>query len=94
MVKVEKKDNIITFKGHSGYDTYGKDIVCSAISTLVITTINAILKVGGKAKQNYKDDTLTVKYENEELTNKLIENMIDMLKELKEQYPKNIGGKF
>ena len=29
-------------KGHAGYDDYGKDIVCAAVSMLVINTINAI----------------------------------------------------
>lgn len=28
--------------GHAGYDEYGHDIVCSAVSVLVINTINSI----------------------------------------------------
>jgi len=28
--------------GHAGYDEYGYDIVCSAVSVLVINTINSI----------------------------------------------------
>ena len=31
-----------TCSGHSGYDAYGKDIVCASISVLVINTINSI----------------------------------------------------
>ena len=30
------------FKGHAGYASAGKDIVCSAVSALVISTENAI----------------------------------------------------
>ena len=45
MVKVfVKKENSnikeILFKGHALYSDYGKDIVCAAISSIVITTIN------------------------------------------------------
>ncbi len=29
-------------KGHAGYDEYGKDIVCAAVSVMVINTINSI----------------------------------------------------
>lgn len=37
-------NNIIHFNisGHAGYDNYGKDIVCAAVSMLVINTINSI----------------------------------------------------
>lgn len=94
MIKINKQDNIMTFKGHSGYETYGKDIVCASVSTLVISTVNAIKKVGGTIEHNYEDDLLTVKYEHEKITDKLIENMIDMLKELESQYKENIGGDY
>ena len=46
-VNVIKKDNVITninIIGHAGYDVSGKDIVCSAVSSITITTINALLK--------------------------------------------------
>ena len=39
MIKVELKDNLITIKGHAGYDDKGKDIVCASVSSIVITTI-------------------------------------------------------
>ena len=29
-------------EGHAGFDEYGKDIVCSAVSAMVINTINSI----------------------------------------------------
>ena len=34
----------VSIKGHAFYDTYGKDIVCAAVSSIVTTTINDILK--------------------------------------------------
>ena len=53
MIKVSKKENIIEITGHSGYDTLGKDIVCSAVSSIVTTTINGIISIDEKAI-NYK----------------------------------------
>ena len=29
-------------KGHAGYDDYGKDIVCSAVSALTLNTVNSV----------------------------------------------------
>lgn len=94
MIKINKEGNTIILKGHSEYEVIGKDIVCSAVSTLVISTINAIKKIGGDIDYEYIEDALTVEYKSDDVTDKLIENMIDMLKELKEQYPENIGGEF
>ena len=45
-VKVEKehaKYKKIAISGHAMYDDYGKDIVCSAASSIVTTTVNGIL---------------------------------------------------
>ncbi len=41
---LKKGDTIVGFQtaGHAGYDESGKDIICSAVSLLVINTINAI----------------------------------------------------
>ena len=34
--------NSVHVNGHAGYDEYGRDIVCAAVSILVINTINSI----------------------------------------------------
>lgn len=97
MIKVQitaKDNNIkkINIKGHAGYDDYGKDIVCSSVSSITITTVNAILMFD----KNYisynekKDNFEIVINENNDITNKLIQNMINMLTELSQDYPKNI----
>lgn len=43
----KKNQNLISFKieGHAGFDEYGKDIVCSAISAISQTTLIGILDV-------------------------------------------------
>ena len=51
-VRISKKNNIIESikcNGHAGYDEYGKDIVCASFSTMIITTINAILEIDERA---------------------------------------------
>ena len=97
MIKVQisvKDNNIkkINIKGHADYDDYGKDIVCSSVSSITITTVNAILMFD----KNYisynekKDNFEIIINENNEVTNKLIQNMINLLTELSQDYPKNI----
>ena len=94
-VLISAKDNNIkqiNIKGHADYDDYGKDIVCSSVSSITITTVNAILMFD----KNYisynekKDNFEIVINENNDITNKLIRNMINLLTELSQDYPKNI----
>ncbi len=44
-VTVKKRENsYVSFhsKGHAGYADSGKDIVCAAVSALIITTVNSL----------------------------------------------------
>ena len=95
MIKVLKKDNVIEIIGHSNYDTLGKDIVCSAVSSIVTTTINGIISIDEKAiSYNYKNDKMTItNLKKDEITDKLLNNMLDLLKNLAKDYPKNINVK-
>ena len=92
MIKVLKKENTIEITGHSNYDTLGKDIVCSAVSSIVTTTINGIISIDEKAiSYEYFSDTMLIKVlKNDKITIKLLNNMIDLLKSLAKDYPKNI----
>lgn len=92
MIKIEKEGNKILIKGHACYDDYGKDIVCASVSSIVITTVNAILEINRDAL-NYNEgkDILTIEIlKTDEIINKLINNMMNLLKELSGNYPKNI----
>ena len=95
MIKVVKKENIIEITGHSNYDTLGKDIVCSAVSSIVTTTINGIISIDEDAiSYYYQGDKLTItNIKNDEITNKLLNNMIELLSSLAKSYPKNINVK-
>ena len=92
LVSVKKANNIVEyvkFKGHALYDDYGKDIVCAAASSIYITTINAILNFDKNAI-SYNKDNEVINIKKDEITNKLLNNMVNMLKELEESYKKNI----
>ena len=95
MIKVVKEEKEIKIIGHSGYDIVGKDIVCSAVSSIVTTTINGILSIDQKAiSYKYLNDTMTIIIlKDDEITFKLINNMMDLLKSLETDYPKNINVK-
>ena len=92
MIKVYREQNKIIIKGHADYDDYGKDLVCASVSSIVITTVNAILEIDRDAVI-YKEekDILTIELlKQDEIIIKLINNMINLLKELSNNYPKNI----
>ena len=89
-VKVTKKN--ISILGHANYDEYGKDIVCAAVSSIVLCSVEAISKFDINAvdikESNNKLEIIINK--NDDITQKLISNMLDCLNELEKKYPKNI----
>ena len=96
-VRINKNNGIvesIKCNGHAGYADYGKDIVCASFSTMIITTINAILEIDSDAI-NYTDsnnlEIVNIKKDN--ITNSLLKNLVNMIYELKENYDKNIDIK-
>ena len=96
MIKVNvlgnKKIEEINIIGHANYSEFGKDIVCSATSSIVITTVNAIISFN----ENYITyDELPNKFvikinDHNDIVSKLITNMLNLLKELEKDYPKYI----
>lgn len=92
MTRVTVKGDHIEIKGHTMFDYHGKDIVCSAISSIVITSVNGILSIDEKALEYKQEDGLIIidVKKHDKITNSLIKNMIDLLKELENQYKKNI----
>lgn len=82
----------VTIKGHAEYSEFGKDIVCASISSIAITTVNASLRIDSEAIVfNEKDGFLVIDIKKDtRVINILINNMIDLFKELEHDYPKNI----
>ena len=96
-VKVEKvnaKYKKISILGHAMYDDYGKDIVCASFSTMIITTINAILTFDQNAI-SYTDnnDLKIINIKKDNITNNLLNNLVNMIYELRDNYNKNINIK-
>lgn len=88
MIKVEVKKNKIEIKGHSGYDDYGKDILCASVSSIVITTINALIDIDPESilYEDSNDKMIIEVLKDDEITKKLINNMICLLEELQNDY--------
>jgi uncharacterized protein YsxB (DUF464 family) len=93
------KDNAkykkIVVSGHALYDDYGKDIVCSAVSSITTTTINGILSLD-KDSLSYEvnEDGLKIIINSDDnVTQTLIQNMINLLRELESNYPANVKVK-
>ncbi len=92
MIKVVSKKDSIVVIGHADYADYGKDIVCASASAIVITSINACLRIN-KESIKYKEekDKLTIDIISKDKDILLIiENMMSMLEELAKTYQKNI----
>ena len=92
MIKISISKDEITIKGHSGYSEAGSDIVCASVSSILITTVNALLSIDEDCIVYEESDgylNLKIKKHNE-VIDKLINNMINLLKELQKQYKKYI----
>ena len=92
MIKVEVTKNNISILGHANYDDYGKDIVCAAVSSVVMTSIEGIASIDNTAidiNQN-KDRLDIIINKHDSITDKLINNMLNCLKEIEKKYYQNI----
>ena len=94
MIKViltKKDDNVnkVIINGHAGYDDFGKDIVCAAVSS--ITTINILLSLDNQSISYNDSRGLIIEVlKNDMTTKKIINVLISNLYELEKAYPKNI----
>ena len=92
-IKKEKdRINYIKISGHSGYAEAGSDIVCASISSICVTTVNAIVRYNENALLYTDSDGLlemgiTL---HDKVIDMLVLNMVDLLENLSEQYPKNV----
>ena len=92
MIRVNVKPNSIIISGHAEYEEFGKDIVCSSVSSIVTTSVNAILMFNRQTiKYAVKEGLVKIDIlEEDDTTKKLLDNMINLLIELTKDYPKNI----
>ena len=91
MIKVIYNENKIKISGHADFNDYGKDIVCASVSSIIYTTVNAILNINNEAINYIDNNDITIEIlSKDDITLKLIDNMIILLEDLEKQYPKNI----
>lgn len=90
-ISYKKKDdhiNYVKIAGHADYAEEGFDIVCASVSSIAITTVNAIIRIDEEALFYTEKDGLleigVVKFS--DVIDKLMENMIGMFEELEKQY--------
>ena len=92
MIKIKVNPNDITILGHAMYDDYGKDIVCAAVSSTVITVVESIAAFNKEAIDvEESSNKLVIRINlHDETTNTLIKTMLNLLSNLEKQYPENI----
>ena len=91
MIKIKYNTDSLELSGHADFADYGKDIVCAAVSTLLTCSVNNIYSID-KESINYKDDGNKIRIEilKNDYSKLIFNNLILMLKELANDYPKNI----
>ena len=92
MIKVEVTKDNISIYGHAMYDDYGKDIVCAAVSSTVITSVEMIASLDESAIdiQALSNKLIITINKHDTTTDKLLNTMVNLLKEIAKKYPKNI----
>lgn len=89
-------EKILNFSvsGHAMFQDYGYDIVCAAISSTTIMTVNGILEFANIKGVSYvqKDGYLSCdlqKIDDYSKISVLLNSYIEFLSEIQNQYPKN-----
>ena len=93
MIKINVKDtndviSYIKISGHAEYAEEGCDIVCASVSSICITTVNALISIDEDCVVYSEDDGLLEIgiLKHSEVIDKLIKNMINLLTELAKEY--------
>lgn len=91
MIRVEVRKNCISVIGHANFDDYGRDIVCAAVSSVVITSVEAISRFGDYVDISNSNDRLDIIIKmHDDISDKLIDNMLTCLTEIEKKYRKNL----
>ncbi|AIM24752.1 ribosomal-processing cysteine protease Prp [Melissococcus plutonius] len=98
LFKRNSAGQIVSFKltGHAEMDTYGKDIVCAAVSALAISTVNGIDALAGfepiietKDEQDgylYVEMITKMTQEQANIAQILLENLLLGLQSIEQEY--------
>ena len=87
-IEVKKKNDNINYIKISGHAEEGFDIVCASVSCIAITTVNALISIDEECVVYSEAEGLLeigiIKHD--EIVDKLIMNMINLLQNLSEDY--------
>ncbi|MBE6140939.1 MAG: ribosomal-processing cysteine protease Prp [Firmicutes bacterium] len=92
MIEIIVKKDTITVLGHANASSYGQDIVCASVSSIIYTTVNGIFNID-KSAIEFIDEKELLKItimNHSTVVDILIENMIVLLEQLELEYPKSI----
>ena len=93
MIRAVFKKEGFTLSGHAGYADAGADIVCAAVSAMANLVCNAAEAFGAQAEIFAEEEGANLSYrltEGCEEAEKLLAVFREELRELENQYPKNI----
>ena len=96
IVKKDGDRHILHIAGHAGFGTYGKDIVCAAVSILGYTWLNELLileerKQVSNVTYKEKDGELLIEFSGgDDAVNTAYETILTGFEALKQNYPENI----
>ena len=95
MIEIKQTNNAIMVEGHANYAPIGKDIVCSAISSLVQTLIRSIEKLTeDKIEYDMQPGKVHIKHGDLSDSAKLLINSFFIgAKMIAENYPENVQVK-
>jgi len=90
MIKVIVKKDFLQVTGHALYDEWGKDIVCASVSSMVITTVNAMIRLEQEIIYTEENGIEIKILKHSKIVDELMNNLLDLLKQLEQKYPNNI----
>lgn len=96
MIKIESEKDRLRVSGHAGYAEVGKDIVCSAVSILVVTLVESLKKQNENIKYKLEEGNLILCKQELGSSEKLLLSSfligIDMLEDMYPEYITRLGS--
>ena len=90
-INVKKEKNVVKYikiSGHADYADEGYDIVCASVSSIAITTVNALISIDEDCIVYSEADGLLEigVMKHSDIIDKLLNNMIELLTTLSHDY--------
>ena len=94
-IKIKKENDVVKYikiSGHADYAEEGFDIVCASVSSIAITTVNALISINEDCLVYSEADGLLEIgiLKHDEVIDKLINNMLSLLEQLSLDYKEYI----